>query len=152
MKKVLITCVVSALAVSLSSCSNWSKQDVGVATGAASGAALGGLLFHGSSTIPAMILGGVAGGFIGGSIGRSMDEQDRANMGRAITTTPVNQTASWTNTSTQTTYQVTPIRNYNTTSNQYCREYQTTVVVGGEAKKAYGTACRKPDGSWKIVK
>lgn len=28
------------------------------------------------------------------------------------------------------------------------REYQTTVIVGGRAVDAYGTACLKPDGSW----
>jgi surface antigen len=151
-KKTLTACIVGTIAINLAGCANWSKQDTGVAVGAGTGAALGGLLFHGDSTIPAMIIGGVAGGLIGGSIGRSMDEQDRANMSRAITTTPVNQTASWTNTTTHTTYQVTPVRNYKTTTNRYCREYQTTVIVGGEAKKAYGTACRQPDGQWKIVK
>lgn len=33
----------------------------------------------------------------------------------------------------------------------YCREYQTTTMVGGELKPSYGTACQQPDGSWKIV-
>ena len=28
------------------------------------------------------------------------------------------------------------------------REYQTTVIVGGRAVDAYGTACLQPDGSW----
>ncbi|MEE8203551.1 MAG: hypothetical protein V3R74_07315, partial [Alphaproteobacteria bacterium] len=32
-----------------------------------------------------------------------------------------------------------------------CREYQTTVNVGGQVEQAYGTACRQPDGSWQIV-
>jgi surface antigen len=152
MKKIIAIGVSVGIMLSLSSCSNWSKQDTGVAIGAASGAALGGLFFHGDSKIPAMILSGVAGGILGGSIGRSMDAQDRANMTRAITTTPVNHTATWTNTTTQTTYQVTPVRKYRTNKNRYCREYQTTVIVGGEAKKAYGTACRKPDGQWEIIK
>lgn len=31
-----------------------------------------------------------------------------------------------------------------------CREYTTTVIVGGQEQSAYGTACRQPDGSWKI--
>lgn len=29
------------------------------------------------------------------------------------------------------------------------REYQTTVVVGGQNVPAYGTACLQPDGSWR---
>ncbi|NQV19795.1 MAG: hypothetical protein HQ511_00105, partial [Rhodospirillales bacterium] len=28
------------------------------------------------------------------------------------------------------------------------REYQTTVIVGGNEVNAYGTACLQPDGSW----
>jgi hypothetical protein len=28
------------------------------------------------------------------------------------------------------------------------REYQTTVTIGGKPRKAYGTACLRPDGSW----
>jgi len=29
------------------------------------------------------------------------------------------------------------------------REYQTVVVIGGQERNAYGTACLQPDGSWK---
>lgn len=30
-----------------------------------------------------------------------------------------------------------------------CREYQTTITIGGKPQKAYGRACRQPDGTWK---
>jgi hypothetical protein len=33
----------------------------------------------------------------------------------------------------------------------YCREYQSTVGVGGKTEQADGTACRLADGSWKVV-
>lgn len=33
-----------------------------------------------------------------------------------------------------------------------CREYQTTVSVGGAPQPAYGTACLQPDGSWRVVR
>lgn len=33
----------------------------------------------------------------------------------------------------------------------YCREYQRDVRVGGHMEQSYGTACRQPDGSWKVV-
>jgi surface antigen len=152
MKKILSTLIVSAVAISLSGCADWSKQDIGTLTGAAGGAAASGLLFHGDSQIPAMVIGGILGGALGNRIGNKMDQQDQARMSQAVTHTPTNQTTAWTNQNTGVTYQVTPIRNYKTTQNQYCREYQTTVIINGEAQKAYGTACRKPDGSWKIVK
>ncbi|WP_282604418.1 hypothetical protein [Pelagibius sp. Alg239-R121] len=32
----------------------------------------------------------------------------------------------------------------------YCREYQTKVMIGGKEEKAYGTVCRKPGGAWKV--
>lgn len=32
----------------------------------------------------------------------------------------------------------------------YCREYQTEVTVARKQQEAYGTVCRKPDGTWKI--
>ena len=35
---------------------------------------------------------------------------------------------------------------------RYCREFQQTVTIGGRTAEAYGTACRQPDGSWKIVR
>jgi surface antigen len=46
---------------------------------------------------------------------------------------------------------VTPTRTYQQSSGEYCREYQQTVTVGGKTQEAYGTACRQPDGTWKIV-
>ena len=151
-KKILSGCIISAIAIGLSGCEYWSKEDVGTATGAVGGAAVGGLLFGGDSQIPAMIVGGILGGALGNRIGHRMDQQDRARMSQAITRTPTNHTAAWTNPDTGITYQVTPIRTYKTTRHRYCREYQTTVIINGEAQKAYGTACRQPDGSWKIVK
>lgn len=33
----------------------------------------------------------------------------------------------------------------------YCREYQSTTMVGGQPAYSYGTACQQPDGSWRIV-
>ncbi len=33
----------------------------------------------------------------------------------------------------------------------YCREYQRNVTVGHRVEQSYGTACRQPDGAWKIV-
>ena len=32
-----------------------------------------------------------------------------------------------------------------------CREFQRTITIGGKTEKAYGTACRQPDGTWKEV-
>ena len=34
---------------------------------------------------------------------------------------------------------------------RYCREYQRTVTIDGAPVEAYGTACRQPDGSWRMI-
>lgn len=33
----------------------------------------------------------------------------------------------------------------------YCREYTATATIDGRPIPTYGTACRQPDGSWRIV-
>lgn len=34
---------------------------------------------------------------------------------------------------------------------RYCREFQSTIRIGGKPQPAYGTACRMPDGSWEVA-
>lgn len=45
---------------------------------------------------------------------------------------------------------MTPTKIYETTSGP-CREYTIDALIGGKKEKVYGTACRQPDGSRKIV-
>lgn len=33
---------------------------------------------------------------------------------------------------------------------QYCREFNQSVTIGGQVQPSYGTACLQPDGSWAI--
>jgi hypothetical protein len=33
-----------------------------------------------------------------------------------------------------------------------CREFRQTITISGQPVQAYGTACRQPDGIWKIVR
>jgi hypothetical protein len=32
-----------------------------------------------------------------------------------------------------------------------CQDYQTTTTVNGQPQASHGTACRQPDGTWKII-
>ena len=32
-----------------------------------------------------------------------------------------------------------------------CRSWQGSVVIGGQVQPAYGTQCRMPDGTWRLV-
>lgn len=47
---------------------------------------------------------------------------------------------------------VTPVETFQDQHGQYCREYEQTIVIEGREHRAYGTACREPDGSWQIVR
>jgi hypothetical protein len=73
----------------------------------------------------------------------------------ACETSPETETITW-NAPRQGTVQTTPSPPLTTPqtaapSEPQCREYQTTVTIGGKPQKAYGRACRQPDGTWKQV-
>lgn len=155
-RKFIVASVLSILAIEMVGCTPGNNTPGATATGAIAGGLIGNQLFHGRNAFAGVIAGALIGGVIGNRIGNYMDEQDRANMQSAIVNTPVNQEATWTSNKAgpdgkPVTYTVRPVKNYYTAQHhRYCREYQTTVDVGGEAQKAFGKACRMPDGSWKI--
>ncbi len=33
---------------------------------------------------------------------------------------------------------------------EICREFQQSIVIGGRSEQGWGTACRNPDGSWRL--
>ena len=69
---------------------------------------------------------------------------------RAFETNRTGQASTWKNPDSGNSGSITPTKTYQSAGGQYCREYQQTITVGGEKHQAYGTACRQPDGSWKI--
>ncbi|MGQ3074327.1 MAG: hypothetical protein ACT7A5_24910 [Ferrovibrionaceae bacterium] len=48
-------------------------------------------------------------------------------------------------------YYVAPQRPAVAQQQPYCREYQKTVIIGGQPQPGFGTACMQPDGSWKAI-
>jgi surface antigen len=118
------------------------------------GGVLGGLLGnqvggHGSERTAAIIAGTLAGAAIGGAIGQSMDITDRMNTSAALENVRTGVPTTWQNPNTGNQYTVVPTRTYNTAAGP-CREYTIDGIVGGRKEQVYGTACRQPDGSWKI--
>ncbi|MEE8501219.1 MAG: RT0821/Lpp0805 family surface protein, partial [Kiloniellales bacterium] len=94
------------------------------------------------------------GGLVGSEIGRTMDEQDRMRADQAVNqahTAPVGETIVWNNPESGNFGAVTPVRDGTSTNGLYCREFQQTITVSGSTETAYGTACREPDGTWRIV-
>jgi len=131
------------------------KQQGGTLLGAGTGALIGSAFGHGHGRLAAVAVGTLAGAMIGQEIGRSLDQQDKLAMERtaqhSLETLPSNQTGTWHNPDNDHSGTLTPIRTYQTARGTYCREYRQTVTVAGNEESAYGTACREPDGSWKII-
>ena len=146
----------AAAALILAACSDQGqKQTAGTVLGGVAGAVLGSQVGGGSGRLVATAVGTLAGAMIGSEIGKSLDKADQLAMAQAeqqAHTAPVGEKIVWNNPDSGNSGSVTPIRDgRNTQTNAYCREYQTTVVVGGREQEAYGTACQQPDGSWKVV-
>jgi surface antigen len=145
--------LVAVLGLSLSACVQAGpKTAVGAATGAAAGGLIGAAAGGGAEGIVAGVL---LGGLLGGAVGNALDQRDREYMRQSnyqsMETYRDGETSTWRNPNTGHYGSVTPTRTYQASSGQYCREFQQTVTVGGSTEDAYGTACRQPDGSWRIV-
>jgi len=125
---------------------------VGAGLGGYIGSEIGG---RGTSGAVGAAAGTLAGAIVGGSIGRRLDEADRLEHQRttqhALETAQTGTSQEWQNPDTGHSGSVTPTRTYEAESGQPCREFQQTIIVGGEEVQGYGTACRQPDGTWKIV-
>jgi len=150
MKKIISTLIILIFSANLIGCSsNTRNEDVGTVSGAVAGGLLGSLVGGGNGRVLAIGAGALAGAFLGNAIGKSMDEQDRMKMTRALDNNNAGQPAYWKNANTGSTYKVTPTKNVSVGGNKYCREYQTIATINGQQQRMYGTACRQPDGSWK---
>lgn len=126
------------------------NQMGGGVLGGIAGGILGAQIGGGSGRIAAIIGGTLAGAALGSYVGGYMDRMDQERMSQTLETQPTGEPVSWQNPDTGHEYHVTPIRTYKTVEGQYCREFTTKVNIGGSLEDAYGTACRMPDGSWKI--
>jgi surface antigen len=129
------------------------KQTVGTVGGAVLGGLLGSQIGGGSGQLWATGAGAVLGALAGSEIGKSLDRADRAYMAQTtqatLEHTRAGETSTWANPDSGHSGTVTPTRTYQR-NGTYCREFQQSVTIGGETEQAYGTACRQPDGTWKI--
>jgi surface antigen len=152
MKQILTGIIVLLCSITLSACSNMSNQDAGTITGAVAGGLIGSTIGQGSGQVLAIAAGSMAGALVGNAIGKNMDNNDKMRMNQALEANTVGQPAYWNNQKTGAKYKVTPVKNVTVRGNEYCREYQTVATINGKQEKMYGTACRQPDGSWKMTK
>lgn len=124
--------------------------------GGLGGAAAGGLIAAAAGgNAPAIAGATILGGLVGAVVGDRLDAADRrqanATAQYALETAPVGSTATWQNPDSGHYGTFTPTGTYQTASGQYCREYEQTIYIDGQPHQGYGTACRQPDGTWRIV-
>lgn len=130
------------------------KETVGTLGGAVAGGLLGSQIGGGSGKLVAVGVGTLLGAFLGNQLGSSLDRADQtyaAQAERQAYNAPLGQRISWNNPQSGNSGTVVPLRDGTMNDGSYCREFQTTIVVGGKTERGTGTACRQPDGSWKIV-
>ena len=130
------------------------KQGAGTLLGAGLGGLAGSKIGGGRGQLAAVAAGALLGGFLGNEVGASLDRADQAYLSRAQNTAMNNadwQPVTWSNPDSGNHGTITPTRTVqNRVSGEVCREYQTSVTIGGRVQQGYGTACRTADGDWRI--
>lgn len=133
----------------------FNKSDVGTVVGGVAGGVLGSQIGGGSGKTAATIAGALLGGALGNSVGSSLDRADMTyhnqTANRALESGAAGQAFPWNNPNSSASGVITPGSYYQTQAGQYCREFSQNITVGGQTERAYGTACRQADGSWRIV-
>jgi len=153
MKRTLAT--LALVSLTLSGCQSTNqKEQWGTILGGATGAVVGSQFGGGKGQMAATAAGTLLGAFVGSSIGRSLDKVDMMQLHQTqqhtLETAPDNRAGAWQNPNTGNSGTVTPVQTFQSSSGNYCREFQQQIMVGGRSETAYGTACRQPDGTWQI--
>lgn len=137
---------------------NVDNQRIGTLAGAAGGAlagrAIGG---EGTGGTVGLILGAVVGGYLGGEAGKWLDNRDKERMAETTNRTLENGMAgqgyTWTNPDSGNRGTVTAQQSFRNSSGQVCRDFTSSAVSAqGQSATAAGTACKQPDGTWRIVR
>lgn len=145
-------------AVMLSACTDGNvgmKEGAGTVLGGIGGGFAGAQFGKGTGQLVGVAGGTLLGAFLGNQIGKSLDKADQLHAQRATdraADAPVGQQIAWSNPKTGNHGTVAPVREGHRSDGAYCREFQSTISVGGKSEKAFGTACRQPDGSWQMVR
>ncbi len=150
--------LVFAVAALLSACAdnqNNQKQTLGTVLGAGLGALAGSQMGSGKGKLVMVAIGALGGAFAGGQLGKSLDDVDRIKANQTQQKTLENNkdgvSSTWNNPNTGHTGRVTPTKTQKVASGEYCREYEHEITVDGRQEVVKGTACRQPDGSWRVI-
>lgn len=138
---------------SLSGCQSMNDPaGVGTAVGAVAGGIAGAQFGHNGGQVAGAAIGAAAGAVVGNAIGRASQTSDyHVSRGAFVKASqaPCGDTAYWYNGRTGNWGYYCPLRDGHTRIyGDYCREFMTTVYINGKQQRMYGTACRRPNGTW----
>lgn len=124
---------------------------IGTLIGAATGGFTGSQFGKGRGKLAATAIGTLVGAVIGHEVGDTIARSEDVCFSQTFEHVPDRETITWNDPQQGANYQVTPTKTARTSSGEYCREYIAKATVGNKVVDTYGTACRQPDGSWKLV-
>ena len=131
------------------------EEVVGTLLGAALGGLVGSQIGSGSGRKVAIAAGVLAGGYAGNRIGNKLSCKDQEYQYDTTQSTleykPTGGSAAWVNPDSGHSGSVTPTRTYISASGTPCRDFTQSVTVDGQRENINATACRQPDGSWKVI-
>lgn len=127
------------------------REVLGQLAGAAAGAVVGSQIGDGRGRLAAVAAGTLIGVLLGGEVGKSMDRTDRLCADQALEHAGDGQPITWIGDDGRSRHEVVPQETWQREDGRYCREYTARSAVGDRLVTTYGTACRQPDGAWKIV-
>ena len=155
MKQLRILSAVALTALILAGCDGGTKEQFGTVIGAGVGALAGSQIGDGRGQLAAVAVGTLLGAIAGSQVGKSLDHADRLAMAnaqqQALETGKSGANTTWRNPDSGNSGAITPQPAYQEASGRHCREFQQAITVAGKTESAYGTACRQPDGTWRII-
>ncbi len=150
--------VVLAGATSLAGCQSI-ERETGLSkdtqTGAAGGAAFGGVIAALASANPAWIaasvlLGGVTGGALGHYLGEDDAKKYAESHYRALDNLRPGQTSSWRDPSTGNYGSTTVHRAFTADDGAFCKNFTETVHTSAKDMRETATACKASNGDWQV--
>ena len=120
----------------------------------AGGTAPGGRPGAAAEAAEAAVTGAALPGLFGAGIGHRLDPRSQFLQAdaveRTLTLAPSGAAMTWSNPRNGIYGAVSPMRTYRNAAGAFCREFEQTVTIAGQPQQSYGTACRQPDGTWRI--
>ena len=155
MKLITMLSALSILSACAESQSN-QKQTIGTIIGAGIGAIVGSHVGKGKGKLASVALGTLGGALAGSQLGKALDDIDRMKANEtqqsALEKNKDGESSTWQNPNTGNSGRITPTRTArNQNTGEDCREYEHEIVVDGKKELVTGTACRKLDGTWRVI-